>query len=379
MVDWVKEGGVEAHLLRLMCHMVLVHRSLGIHADPAGEERILTEYTRYLMGRDMINLIPWYVSKLDESTQLPLHSAYLSSVQNQEDQALCLQLGLECGLDINAMIVSAVSIVRKGDDTVDNEAMVNSLGWLTLDPSQVQDLLYQTNAVMRRLLGLGQVELAGEALAKVPRDTQNLILEAWRSEGGGQTMEAALVREYLALKVYLEAQDTFSDWFDHFHRGQPRRPVITDNPTFTEKVAHEQKEKQYLAELDRWRGGQLIQSRQAEQKLKEILNFPGGWLLDEDSINDEEMIDEDESKRKDEMASLRGELIPKTFLLLHSVLHNTGQYQAAITLANIVADESTANYAAFNKEQIKQFLGKVRESSLAVLDEGKDPWGFQKP
>jgi hypothetical protein len=46
MVDWVKEGGVEAHLLRLMCHMVLVHRSLGIHADPAGEERILTEYTR---------------------------------------------------------------------------------------------------------------------------------------------------------------------------------------------------------------------------------------------------------------------------------------------------------------------------------------------
>ena len=40
------------------------------------------------------------------------------------------------------------------------------------------------------------------------------------------------------------------------------------------------------------------------------------------------MTDEDESKRKDEMASLRGELIPKTFLLLHSVLHNTGQYQA---------------------------------------------------
>ena len=33
---------------------------------------------------------------------------------------MCLQLGLECGLDINAMIVSAVSIVRKGDDTVDN-------------------------------------------------------------------------------------------------------------------------------------------------------------------------------------------------------------------------------------------------------------------
>ena len=79
--------------------------------------------------------------------------------------------------------------------------MVASLGWLTHHPSQVRDLLYQTNAVMRRLLGLGQVELAGEALQKVPRDTQNLVLAAWRQEGGGQTVEAELVREYLALKV----------------------------------------------------------------------------------------------------------------------------------------------------------------------------------
>ena len=81
--------------------------------------------------------------------------------------------------------------------------MVASLGWLTHHSSQVRDLLYQTNAVMRRLLGLGQVELAGEALQKVPRDTQNLVLAAWRQEGGGQTVEAGLVREYLALKGIL--------------------------------------------------------------------------------------------------------------------------------------------------------------------------------
>ena len=52
--------------------------------------------------------------------------------------------------------------------------------------------------------------------------------------------------------MYLEAQEAFSDWFDHFHRGQPKRPVMPENPTFTEKVAHEQREKQYLAELDRY-------------------------------------------------------------------------------------------------------------------------------
>ena len=30
----------------------------------------------------------------------------------------------------------------------------------------------------------------------------------------------------------------------------------------------------------RWRGGQVIQSRHAEEKLREVLNFPGGWLVE---------------------------------------------------------------------------------------------------
>ena len=52
-----------------------------------------------------------------------------------------------------------------------------------------------------------------------------------------------------------------------------------------------------------------------------------GHIFQESSSN-EEMMDVEETKRLDEMSSLRGELIPQTFLLLHSVLHNTGQFQA---------------------------------------------------
>ena len=39
-----------------------------------------------------------------------------------------------------------------------------------------------------------------------------------------------------------------------------------------------------------------------------------------------EMLDEEEEKRRDEMNKLRAEILPQTFLLLHSVLHNTGQH-----------------------------------------------------
>ena len=73
--------------------------------------------------------------------QVPLHSAYLSGVERHEDQAVCLQLGLECGLDISAMIVSAVSIVRSGE-AVDNVSSQN-----------ISILI--TNLVLTKYLGSG--------------------------------------------------------------------------------------------------------------------------------------------------------------------------------------------------------------------------------
>ena len=52
------------------------------------------------------------------------------------------------------------------------------------------------------------------------------------------------------------------------------------NPSFTERVAHEQREKQFMAEMERWRSGQMIQSRQSEEKIRAVLTFPGGWLVE---------------------------------------------------------------------------------------------------
>merc|ERR1711899_665987 len=80
----------------------------------------------------------------------------------------------------------------------------------------------------------------------------------------------------------LTAMEAFNDWFDHFHKGQPVRPVLTEGASFTEKVAHEQREKVYQGEMERWRGGQVVQSRQAEERIRAVLAFPGGWLVEEE-------------------------------------------------------------------------------------------------
>ena len=56
----------------------------------------------------------------------------------------------------------------------------------------------------------------------------------------------------------------------------------------------------------------MIQSRQAEEKLKQVLQFAGGWLLEAQNVDDDEgMMDEEQAKRQSEMSALRTELIPQ--------------------------------------------------------------------
>ena len=100
MAGWVAEGPLDPHLLRLMAHIVLLNRALGVAGEPDGEEVVVRAYTELLMSQDRLALVPWYVARLSSSAQLPLYSAFLRGVTDREDQRLCLYLGKEAGLDM---------------------------------------------------------------------------------------------------------------------------------------------------------------------------------------------------------------------------------------------------------------------------------------
>ena len=274
MAAWVS-GQCDPHLLRLVSHLVLSHRVLGVNGDSEAEDEILKCYAAFLMDQEKLSLAPWYVSRLPTSQHSPIFSTFLTNVNNAEDQKLCLYLGREVGLDMNKIVVAAVMLARdrsKGD-------MVNSLQWLCHDPdSQAPDLITQTNSVIRKLLLEGDVDMATKAAGLVPSSVKEVVARDWR--GDGSTLPTAAVKELLALQSYLASMECFNDWFSHYHRGQPTKPQLAANPSFTERVAHEQREKQFLSEMERWRSGQLIQSKQAEEKLRAVLTFPGGWLIE---------------------------------------------------------------------------------------------------
>ena len=190
------------------------------------------------------------------------------------------------------------------------------------------------------------------------------------------------MREHLALQTHLTAMEAFNDWFDHFHKGQPVRPVLAEGASFTEKVAHEQREKVYQGEMERWRGGQVVQSRQAEERIRAVLAFPGGWLVEEEREQDMTMEVEGEpvdQERDAELISLRRLLIPRMVTLLHSLLHSTGQHQQCVALADTVADESHGLYQTFTPDSLRELLVKIRESALAGMEKGRDAWGYAKP
>lgn len=62
------------------------------------------------------------------------------------------------------------------------------------------------------------------------------------------------VREYLCYKAYLDAQESFNEWFTNFHHGKPA-PLgeLSAYATFTEKVAYDHKKALYKSELERWK------------------------------------------------------------------------------------------------------------------------------
>lgn len=53
---------------------------------------------------------------------------------------------------------------------------------------------------------------------------------------------------------FQDAQDSFTDWFDHYHQKRPTAPKKPpQSATFAQQVAYEQAEQQYRGEMERWK------------------------------------------------------------------------------------------------------------------------------
>lgn len=108
--------------------------------------------------------------------------------------------------------------------------------------------------------------------------------------------------------------------------------------------------------------------------------FPSekGFLVDPDTVNP--FLNEDRlplENRFEQLQGIRKLCIPQLILLLHNVLHSSGNYKAAIQVVDDLVTENCQLYSVYSKHQLTEIIGKIAESSLAALNSKLDPWGYE--
>ncbi|XP_077566025.1 nuclear pore complex protein Nup107 [Stigmatopora nigra] len=381
-----------SHLLRFMSHLVLFFHSMGLALKEDVRVEVLEAYVSLLVRERRTELVASYVSQLPADLATAHYAAFLETLEQPELRPRCLQLATEAGLDVAAVTKLVVETVRKRDDadlthprqnleagtTKEDQNKIDVMDWLLFDPAHRAEAMKQSNGIMRRFLALEKHDAAKAVFSKVPEDSMKEIYSQW-SGAAGQTSplpaeDENAIREHLCIRAYLEAHQAFTEWFAH-SRAAPQKPTPLPQVKFTERVANEMKEKEYQAALAAWSSRLDALTEDVKERIYNVLLFvDGGWMVD-----NTQQDSEPDAERAHQMSALRSLCLPRLTFLLLSVLQSSGRHKEALRLADIVSSDHYKLYQVFSKEELRRFLLKLRESSLALLDEGLDPLGYELP
>ncbi|CAL1538779.1 unnamed protein product [Lymnaea stagnalis] len=381
---------VSGHLLRFMAHIVLFLKTIGKDCKEELCEAILKAYVEELIRNKHTSLVAHYVAELNPTDQVQLYAAFLEEIEAQEERQQCLRWAEEEGLNIALITKSVVERIRLRESasvypvtslavdltiTEEDKAKIDAIEWLVFDQAHRPEAIKQANAMMRTFIAVKKHAAARQVFEKLPSDTIDIIYRLWHMKTGSNDLPADdsnAIREYMCMKAYLDAVESFNDWFSLYHQGQPLKPNGLEGGSFTDRVAFEHKMKQYQQEYDRWMHNLQVQTRTTRDRIYNVLLFTdGGWLVDAF-----ENLDPDQS-RLDQMSRLRKLHLPALCLNLHSVLHSSHFYAEAVQIADVLASEQYQLYKEFDKESLKHILIQITKSSLALLDENKDPLGYE--
>lgn len=390
-----------AHLLRFMAHLVLFLKKIGrlMVLGVEDGDAVIAAYVRQLVADKRQDLVATYTALLPPEQQVEAYASFLEGIRDRSARVRCLDLASDAGLDTctitKALVenVLAKSAARfditagassaKDFTTSENDLVcIDALEWLTFDPLQRVEAIVKANCVMRAFIAMGKLAAARDAFTRVPADFVELVVAQQDERQVASAVASNAVKEYLCIRAYLDAQDAFNDWFQHFHNKKPQPPQPEAAAAgFAERVAQEQRAKQHDGDVQRWTAASQLQATTTVEKLYNVLLFPnGGWMVDvgpggpatDGSIT----ADDDQGNREDQLSALRRLCLPMVSTLLVTVFTATGRHSECLRLADLIASEQHRLYEAFTKDDLRRLLQRLRESSLALLDANTDPLGY---
>lgn len=390
---WLTDGQASPQMLRLLTHIVMFMRQVGRQHQEDVADRVIKAYVEYLFKLKDSQMVAFYAAALPRDLQISMYSRYMETVTT--DRKRCLEEAITAGLDIQAITSYTVDAVRSrlidDEDSADDvgvelqdvispedERRISTLEWLTFYPQQRGELMWQTNAFIRTFLASRKIAAVKKLFAVIPKDTVAILCSSYGSKEDLPHRDECSIKEHLSYQAYLAALDGYNDW-SYLYHSRPKPPQLAKpGANFTEKVASEHRENAYRAELDNWDGQLKSQTQRTKDLLYNIILFPdSGWLVDPDAIK---MVPEDESgvwaRRFVQLESLRKIYVPEVVLLLHNTLHLAEEFQDCVRLADEIVSESRQIYKVFSKQKLEEVLMKLSESSLSLMNQHNDPWGY---
>nr|XP_053637190.1 nuclear pore complex protein Nup107-like [Cherax quadricarinatus] len=405
---WLRNG-LAPHLLRCLTHLVLFLRRIGRisqQLEPLCTD-ILELVVKEAIERGDVEQVAWYTSVLPTWLQVEWYARFLHNITDDHHRRHALQLAATVGLDTHAITSAVVTSIRLSSNirdpegevvsetTAEDRVKISAIDWLLYDPQQRVEALRQSNALMRTFLVSRKIGATRALFNKIPSDSVDIIMREHEVETGSSDLPPQaenVVREYFCIRTFLSAQDSFTDWFDHYHQKRPSAPQKpAAGSGFSQQVAYEQAEQQYKGEMERWQHTLKLITKTACDHLYNVLLFPeGGWLVDS-ALEDQEpeitgvsgaeesgevRAETPEPNRAHHLSVLRSIYIPQVTSLLQNILHSTQNYKESLQLADIIASEQHQLYKAFGTCELQRFLAKLQETSRELLDRNCDALGY---
>ncbi|GAB0088681.1 Nuclear pore complex protein Nup107 [Sergentomyia squamirostris] len=377
--EWLVREKLSGQMLRFLAHLVLFMRQIGRSHREDVADKVVKAYVEWLFSTHDPRLVAFYTATLPTDMQIMLYSKFLMRITDSEERQKCLEEAMKAGLDAGTIATITVrQILADSSPKDDDDRKISSLEWLTFYPQHRAELLWQGNTLIRALIATRNIESVRQAIECIPTDSLDILVQQFGSKEDIPWREECAMKEYLCHQTYLAAIDGFNAWTHLYHSRpkEPQEPKTSVN--FTERMAQQEKEKVYTAELVQWKEALEQQTKETRDLLYNILLFPDhGWLVDPECMDSVEIQDKEEwDLRAVQMDALRRLCIPEIVLLLHKVLHLSGEYRDCIRLVDELASEEHQLYELFSGHKLSEVLTKVAESSLALMNDKCDSWGY---
>jgi nuclear pore complex protein Nup107 len=398
LAQWCKEEQLAAypsirrHFVRFAAHFALYFfRDVELSEQHAAINSTLVDYIELLIESGKAEFTALYTARLPNSSRVEVYSRLLSRVVATEQRRALLSAAQEMGLDVYAIARRTVEIIREltedasivgastamkpapGQLFVDpslvdekDSRRIGAIEFLRFDPRQCVEALLQGNAIVSSFLLRGKTAAAQQAFESLNVAALQHELREVQQQGRSDEIELS-EREFKHYVALVDALGAFDKWRMHHFGEKPREPV---KPTEGEPFVffrYERELTSYKADITKWKSLDGALSNKAARLLARTIgieNADGVWL----SI--------DNPSRKQVLAALRKIYVPRMFGLLYEVLQQSKKFEDCIDLANALADSELELHEEFNRAQMQEMLVLFRETSISLLGNKLDAYGF---